>query len=138
MLGRYQLEREIGKGAMGVVYLGRDPTIGRVVAIKTLALSEEFEGDALIDARARFFREAETAGRLQHPHIVTIFDSGEEHDLAYIAMEFLKGTDLADACRADRLLPVTTVLSIAARVAEAEIATRAEPHRAQVQSRSLN
>lgn len=119
MLGRYQIEKEIGKGAMGVVYLGRDPKIGRVVAIKTLALSEEFEGDALIDARARFFREAETAGRLQHPCIVTIFDAGEEHDLAYIAMEFLKGTDLAPACRADQLLPVATVLSITARVADA-------------------
>jgi len=119
MLGRYHIEREIGKGAMGVVYLGRDPKIGRVVAIKTLALSEEFEGDALVDARARFFREAETAGRLQHPCIVTIFDAGEEHDLAYIAMEFLKGTDLASACRADQLLPVATVLSITARVADA-------------------
>ncbi|MBV7541520.1 CHASE2 domain-containing protein [Acidovorax sp. sic0104] len=119
MLGRYQIVKEIGKGAMGVVYQGRDPKIGRVVAIKTLALSEEFEGDALVDARARFFREAETAGRLQHPHIVTIFDAGEEHDLAYIAMEFLKGTDLADACRPDQLLPVATVLSIAGRVAQA-------------------
>lgn len=119
MLGRYKIEKEIGKGAMGVVYLGRDPKIGRAVAIKTLALSQEFEGDALIDARARFFREAETAGRLQHPCIVTIFDAGEEHDLAYIAMEFLKGVDLASACRADQLLPVVTVLSIAARVAEA-------------------
>lgn len=118
-LGRYRIDKEIGKGAMGVVYLGRDPTIGRVVAIKTLALGEEFEGDALIDARARFFREAETAGRLQHPHIVTIFDAGEEHDLAYIAMEFLKGVDLAQACSAGHLLPVATVLSIGARVAEA-------------------
>jgi len=119
MLGRYQIDKEIGKGAMGVVYLGRDPKIGRVVAIKTLALSEEFEGDALIDARARFFREAETAGRLQHPNIVTIFDAGEEHDLAYIAMEFLKGADLAPACQAGQLLPVATVLSITARVADA-------------------
>ena len=119
MLGRYQIDREIGKGAMGVVYLGRDPKIGRVVAIKTLALGQEFEGDALIDARARFFREAETAGRLQHPNIVTIFDAGEEHDLAYIAMEFLKGQDLTHACGQDRLLPVPTVLSIAARVADA-------------------
>ncbi|KQO16837.1 serine/threonine protein kinase [Acidovorax sp. Leaf78] len=119
MLGRYHIDKEIGKGAMGVVYQGRDPKIGRVVAIKTLALSEEFEGDALVDARTRFFREAETAGRLQHPHIVTIFDAGEEHDLAYIAMEFLKGADLVPACRADQLLPVPTVLSIAARVAEA-------------------
>ena len=119
MLGRYQAEREIGKGAMGTVYLGRDPTIGRVVAIKTLALGQEFEGHALIDARARFFREAETAGRLQHPHIVTIFDAGEEHGLAYIAMEFLKGTDLTPACAQEHLLPVPTVLSIAARVADA-------------------
>ncbi|WP_226445646.1 CHASE2 domain-containing serine/threonine-protein kinase [Acidovorax radicis] len=119
MLGRYQLDREIGKGAMGVVYLGRDPKIGRVVAIKTLALGQEFEGDALIDARARFFREAESAGRLQHPHIVTIFDAGEERNLAYIAMEFLKGSDLTHACSHHALLPVSTVLSIAARVADA-------------------
>ncbi|MBU0826474.1 MAG: CHASE2 domain-containing protein [Gammaproteobacteria bacterium] len=119
MLGRYQIEKELGKGAMGVVYGGRDPKIGRVVAIKTLALGQEFEGDALIDARARFFREAETAGRLQHPHIVTIFDAGEEHDLAYIAMEFLKGTDLTQVCHKEHLLPVATVLSITARVADA-------------------
>ena len=119
MLGRYHIDKELGKGAMGIVYRGRDPKIGRVVAIKTLALSDEFEGDALVDARTRFFREAETAGRLQHPHIVTIFDAGEEHDLAYIAMEFLQGADLAPACRADQLLPVSTVLSIASRVAQA-------------------
>jgi len=119
MLGRYQVEKELGKGAMGVVYLGKDPKIGRVVAIKTMALSEEFEGDELVDARERFFREAETAGRLQHQNIVTIFDAGEEHDLAYIAMEFLKGKDLVDYCKDGRLLPVPTVLSIVARVAEA-------------------
>lgn len=119
MLGRYQVEKELGKGAMGVVYLGKDPKIGRVVAIKTMALSQEFAGDELTDARERFFREAETAGRLQHQNIVTIFDAGEEHDLAYIAMEFLKGRDLADHCKADNLLPVPVVVAIAARVAEA-------------------
>ena len=119
MLGRYQIERELGKGAMGVVYQGRDPKIGRVVAIKTMALGDEFEGADLVDARERFFREAETAGRLQHQHIVTIFDAGEEHDLAYIAMEFLKGKDLVDYCKSDQLLPVSTVISIVARVAEA-------------------
>lgn len=119
MLGRYQIEKELGKGAMGVVYLGKDPKIGRVVAIKTMALAEEFEGSQLVDARERFFREAETAGRLQHQHIVTIFDAGEEHDLAYIAMEFLKGRDLVNFCKTDNLLPVPTVLSIVARVAEA-------------------
>ena len=119
MLGRYQVEKELGKGAMGVVYLGKDPKIGRVVAIKTMALSQEFEGDELTDARERFFREAETAGRLQHQNIVTIFDAGEEHDLAYIAMEFLKGRDLADVTKGGHLLPVPKVLSIVARVAEA-------------------
>ncbi|WP_304608921.1 MULTISPECIES: CHASE2 domain-containing serine/threonine-protein kinase [unclassified Polaromonas] len=119
MLGRYQVEKELGKGAMGVVYLGKDPKIGRVVAIKTMALSQEFEGEELDDARERFFREAETAGRLQHQNIVTIFDAGEEHDLAYIAMEFLKGKDLADVTKDGSLLPVPKVLSIVARVAEA-------------------
>lgn len=119
MLGRYQVEKELGKGAMGVVYMGKDPKIGRVVAIKTMALSQEFEGEELKDARERFFREAETAGRLQHQNIVTIFDAGEEHDLAYIAMEFLRGKDLADFCRDGHLLPVPRVLSIVARVAEA-------------------
>ena len=119
MLGRYQVDKELGKGAMGVVYLGKDPKIGRVVAIKTMALSQEFSGDELVDARERFFREAETAGRLQHQNIVTIFDAGEEHDLAYIAMEFLKGKDLLDFCKDGNLLPVPRVLSIVARVAEA-------------------
>ena len=119
MLGRYQVEKELGKGAMGVVYLGKDPKIGRVVAIKTMALSQEFEGEELDDARERFFREAETAGRLQHQNIVTIFDAGEEHDLAYIAMEFLKGKDLADVSKTGQLLPIPKVLSIVARVAEA-------------------
>lgn len=119
MLGRYQVEKELGKGAMGVVYLGKDPKIGRVVAIKTMALSQEFEGDELTDARERFFREAETAGRLQHQNIVTIFDAGEEHDLAYIAMEFLKGKDLLDVTKDGQLLPIAKVLSIVARVAEA-------------------
>ena len=119
MLGRYQVEKELGKGAMGVVYLGKDPKIGRVVAIKTMALSQEFSGEELVDARERFFREAETAGRLQHQNIVTIFDAGEDHDLAFIAMEFLKGEDLAAHCKGDQLLAVTVVLSIVARVAEA-------------------
>ena len=79
---------------MGVVYLGKDPKIGRVVAIKTMALSQEFEADELAEVKERFFREAETAGRLSHPNIVTIYDAGEEHDLCYIAMELLKGRDL--------------------------------------------
>jgi serine/threonine-protein kinase len=118
MLGRYEVEKELGKGAMGVVYLGRDPRIGRVVAIKTMALSQEFGPDELKDVKERFFREAETAGRLIHPNIVTIYDAGDEHDLAYIAMEFLKGRDLTPYIKPDKLLPLERALSITARVAE--------------------
>jgi len=119
MLGRYEVEKELGKGAMGSVYLGKDPKISRVVAIKTMALSQEFEADELQDVKDRFFREAETAGRLSHPNIVTIYDAGEEHDLAYIAMEFLKGGDMVQYGKADKLLPVTKVLDIIRRCAEA-------------------
>lgn len=133
MLGRYQVEKELGKGAMGVVYQGRDPKIGRTVAIKTLALSAEFEGSELVDVRERFFREAETAGRLQHPNIVTIFDAGEEHDLAYIAMEFLPGRDLVEYSRPGNLLPVATVLSIGEQVALA----LEHAHRQQVVHRDI-
>jgi serine/threonine-protein kinase len=119
MLGRYQVEKELGKGAMGVVYAGKDPKIGRVVAIKTMALSAEFEADELTEAKERFFREAETAGRLTHPNIVTIYDAGEEHDLCYIAMEFLKGKDLTPHTRMPNLLPPEKVLAIVERVADA-------------------
>ncbi len=119
MLGRYQVERELGKGAMGVVYGGRDPKINRIVAIKTMALAQEFDADELEDVKARFFREAETAGRLTHPNIVTIYDAGEEHDLAYIAMEFLKGKDLVPYTKPDSLLPIAKTMIIVARVAEA-------------------
>ncbi len=119
MLGRYQVEKELGKGAMGTVYMGRDPKIGRQVAIKTMALSQEFEPDELAGIKARFFREAETAGRLAHPNIVAIFDAGEEHDLAYIAMEFIRGHDLTRYTRPNALLPVPEVVRIIADAADA-------------------
>jgi serine/threonine-protein kinase len=102
-----------------VVYLGKDPKIGRVVAIKTMALSQEFEAEELTEVKERFFREAETAGRLSHPNIVTIYDAGEEHDLCYIAMELLKGGDLVPFSKAGNLLPAEKVVSIVARAAEA-------------------
>ena len=119
MLGRYQVEKELGKGAMGVVYLGKDPKIGRVVAIKTMALSQEFEAEELAEVKERFFREAETAGRLSHPNIVTIYDAGEEHDLCYIAMELLKGGDLVPFAKGGNLLPADKAVSIIARAADA-------------------
>ncbi len=118
-LGRYTVEKELGKGAMGVVYLGKDPKIGREVAIKTMALAAEFEGDELQEAKDRFFREAESAGKLDHPNIVRIFDAGEEHDLAFIAMEFLKGKDLVDKTKNPNLLPFNEMCDIMIKVAEA-------------------
>lgn len=118
-LGRYKIERELGRGAMGTVYLGKDPKINRVVAIKTLDLSAEFEESEIKQVKERFFREAETAGRLNHPNIVTIYDAGEEHDLAYIAMEFLKGKDLTHKLAQKKKLPVKWVMQIVMQVADA-------------------
>ena len=118
-LGRYEVEKELGKGTMGVVYYGRDPKINRVVAIKTMALGSEFEGTDLTQAKERFFREAETAGRLNHPNIVTIYDAGEDQDLAYIAMEYLEGKDLTAFTRAGQQLPVNDATDILSKVAEA-------------------
>lgn len=119
MLGRYTIDKELGRGAMGMVYLGHDPKIGRTVAIKTMMLSQEFEGDKLEDVKKRFFREAETAGRLNHPNIVTVYDVGEDQELAYIAMDYLKGKDLMEFCKPETLLPSRTVFEIVIKVAEA-------------------
>ena len=118
-LGRYEIEKELGQGAMGKVYLGKDPKINRVVAIKTMALSQEFDEDELDDVKSRFFREAETAGRLTHPNIVTVYDVGEAHDLAYISMEYLNGHDLIRYTKPDKLLPVKTVIQLITLAAEA-------------------
>ena len=118
-LGRYTLERELGRGAMGMVYLGRDPKIGRTVAIKTMVLAQEFEGDKLDEVKERFFREAETAGRLNHPNIVTIYDVGEDEDLSYIAMDYLKGDNLLAFCKSDSLLPAKEVFECMLKVSNA-------------------
>ncbi len=119
MLGRYEIEKELGRGAMGMVYLGRDPKIGRTVAVKTVALSQEFDAEQLVEIKERFFREASTAGRLNHTNIVTIYDAGEEHDLAYIAMDFLEGVNLTQYTRGDNLLPLEEVFFIVGKIAEA-------------------
>jgi len=118
-LGRYELIHELGKGAMGVVYRGRDPRINREVAIKAIPLADEFEPEDLQQARDSFFREAETAGRLSHPHIVTIYDAGEDHGTAYIAMELLHGQHLVDYTSPERLLPPAIAIEIVARLADA-------------------
>ena len=119
MPGRYQVEKELGQGAMGTVYLGTDPKINREVAVKTMGLGEEFDSDELTEVKERFFREAESAGRLNHPNIVAIYDAGEESDLAYTAMELLHGYDLDGHIKADTLLDVQEVLRIVTECAEA-------------------
>jgi len=118
-LGRYEILGELGKGAMGIVFRARDPMINREVALKTIPLAAEFEGDELEQARSKFFREAETAGRLSHPHIVTIFDAGESEGTAYIAMELLRGTPLVDYTDPARLLPPAIAIEVVARLAGA-------------------
>lgn len=118
-LGRYEILELIGSGSTGRVFLARDPEINRIVALKVIDLLLEYEPDELEEAKDGFRREAETAGRLSHPNIVTIFDIGETDGLAYIAMEYLKGRHLSDFTAVETLLPVPLVLELGARTAEA-------------------
>jgi eukaryotic-like serine/threonine-protein kinase len=118
-LGRYELLETIGTGTNGTVYLAQDPRINRRVAIKAIDFSVEFVPEELDGARQRFLREAQTAGRLNHPDIVTIHDVGEHDGLGYIAMEYVSGNRLSDFTAPDRLLPVPVVLEVTARVADA-------------------
>ncbi|MGD9098468.1 MAG: serine/threonine-protein kinase [Desulfobacterales bacterium] len=118
-IGRYEIMRLIGKGAMGEVFLGRDPRINRLTAIKTLRFEDNFAEDEINAIKAKFFREAESAGTLSHANIVTIYDAGEDRDLAYIAMEYLEGVTLLRFTRAKRLLPVRKTIRYVTRIAEA-------------------
>jgi serine/threonine-protein kinase len=118
-LGRYEILNELGRGAMGTVYRARDPMINREVALKAIPLADSFDADEIEEARAKFFREAEMAGRLNHPHIVTIYDAGEDGGTAWIAMELLRGRHLVDHTTEPRLLPVPVTLSLVARLADA-------------------
>lgn len=118
-LGRYIIEKTLGRGAMATVYLGRDPKINRKVAIKTIALAEEFSDADLEAAKLQFIREAESAGRLNHPNIITIYDTGEDQNVAYLAMEFFGGKALNHYTQPDNLLPPEWVIELTARAAEA-------------------
>jgi serine/threonine-protein kinase len=117
-LGRYVIEKKIGKGAMGAVYLARDPRINRPVALKVIPIEKEFEDEDLEEARLRFFREAESAGRLTHPNIITVYDCGEDKHLAYIAMEYLQGISLTEFTNPKKLLAPNKALELCARTAE--------------------
>lgn len=118
-LGRYEIQKELGRGAMGVVYLGKDPKINRSVAIKTLRFDDDMDAETAKFTKERFFREAESAGTLNHPHIIRIFDAGEDNEISFIAMELLEGEDLKKYVEKDHLLPVPQVLEYVAQIADA-------------------
>ncbi|MDT3708278.1 MAG: serine/threonine-protein kinase [Thiobacillus sp.] len=115
-IGRYEILDEIGRGSMGTVYQARDPLIDRTVAIKTFSIAQLKQEGA--DVESRFLREAQSAGRLSHPNIVTIYDVGEVDGLAYIAMEYLSGTTLRDLMDKGPM-PLDLALDTAIQMAEA-------------------
>ena len=116
-LGRYKILGELGRGAMGAVYRAVDPLIEREVAIKTLL--PNLPDDVMDEVRERFIREARSAGRLNHPNIVTIFDVGEHEGVAYIAMELLEGRSLQQMLRDKERLAFPAVAELAAQLADA-------------------
>ncbi|MES1244462.1 MAG: protein kinase [Acidobacteriota bacterium] len=120
-LGRYEIVDEIGKGAMGVVYLARDPLIGRLVALKTFRIGYSVKDHEMEQFRVRFMREAQSAGILNHPNIVTIHDVMEqtEEGMAFIAMEYVRGTTLKAMLQSDQVLSLGFVIDIIGQVAEA-------------------
>ena len=114
-LGRYRLVKELGRGAMGIVYRAEDPMLNRTVAVKCIILMDEPAVRA--DYEARFFQEAKAAGSLNHPNLVTIHDVGREGDVAYMAMELLEGTDLRELTGRGRM-PLPLALELMAQAAE--------------------
>jgi len=120
-IGRYEILEEVGRGSMGVVYKARDPRIGRVVALKTIAFSFPLAAGEEDEFLQRFYHEAQIAGRLNHPNIVTIHDVGEKgaEGEAYIAMEFVTGTNLHDLLAGGGRLPLAQVTEVVGQLAQA-------------------
>ncbi|MDP2878509.1 MAG: serine/threonine-protein kinase, partial [Sulfuricella sp.] len=116
-LGRYEILSELGQGAMGVVYKAIDPLIDRTVAIKTINLN--LSGDELADFEERFHREAKSAGRLNHPNIVTIYDVGRTDHVAFMAMEYLEGRELKEIIASGEAPQPDRVAEIIAQIADA-------------------
>lgn len=117
-LGRYEIRRELGRGAMGVVYEAYDPMIKRRVALKTIR-ADRLSPDEAATIVARFRREAEAAGRLHHPNIVSIFDFGEDGGTSYIAMEFVEGRDLKARFDAGERFSTADAVALTAQVLDA-------------------
>src|SRR5215471_13917813 len=116
-IGRYKIVRELGRGAMGIVYHAIDPNIGRPVAIKTIQLSGVRTPEEQERLRERLFREARSAGILSHPGIVTIYDVEQQGDLAYIAMEYVDGPTLDQVLSTAEPTPPEQMFSILAQTA---------------------
>jgi CHASE2 domain-containing sensor protein/tRNA A-37 threonylcarbamoyl transferase component Bud32 len=116
-VGRYEILEELGQGAMGIVYKAKDPKINRLLAIKTIRFSDEFEAEKIREIKERFMREAEIAGKLAHPSIVAVYDVGEDYELTYMAMEFLEGESLLKYCRKGSLLPLRRALYVVSETA---------------------
>lgn len=117
-LGKYEIRGELGQGAMGIVYDGFDPMIGRRVALKTVRRDQLDRAEAE-EILARFRREAQAAGRLNHPNIVQIYEYGEDEGTAYIAMEFVEGRELKDFFDADERFPMAAIVRIMGQLLEA-------------------
>ena len=100
---RYEVERHLGRGGMGDVYLVRDTVINRKAALKTIRGDTGLDARQVIEMRQRFYREAQTAGKLAHPNIVTVFDVGEDLGMSYIVMEFVEGNTLTQLMKKQRL-----------------------------------
>jgi serine/threonine protein kinase len=115
-LGRYVIESEIGRGAMGVVFKATDSVLQRTVAVKTVNMALEREHADKYEAR--FYQEARAAGGLNHPNIVTVYDAGKAGDVVYMAMEYIQGVELRTLFTEGQPMGVTQALSIAAQVAE--------------------
>lgn len=119
-LGRYEIVRELGKGAMGIVYLAKDPLIGRLVALKTIRPSAHADDEDTREFQARFVREAQAAGILNHPSIVTVHDIGQDDPsgMSFIAMEYVEGQNLKEMLAQGRPLSFEQAADIIAQVAE--------------------
>ena len=116
-LGRYQILKRLGAGAMGEVFLAEDPQIGRQVALKTVRV-EEGRAKEIEERKLRLLREARAAGRLLHPNIVTLFDAGEDGEILYLAFEFVEGRDLAERVEEGPQLSLGEVLAIVRQAAD--------------------